>query len=250
MLLKMIGLLFLWGTIIFTVMQKNDIIWVVSALCSIILMHFIPKWQKLGGLSHLGLQVKKGWFRFFLFGSLIGTVFQLIRFSVMYSTGAIRIQNLSVDTNALMVSTIILLISTVYIGFAEEIVFRGYVVSILPYSPKIVVVISAILFTLGHLIDGDFAIARMCFLFIAGLFFAICYVVTRSLWFVVGIHWFWDFSWFYLGADGGTSSAKIINVAMNENMKPYYEWIDVVVVLGLLLLLLILTRKSFLLKKS
>ena len=250
MLFRFLGLLFLWGTIIFTVMQKNDIIWGISALCSIILMHFISKWLRLGGLSQLGLQLKKGWIRYFLFGCLIGIVYQLFRFSVMYSTGTIRIQNLSVDTNALIVSTIILLISTAYIGFAEEIVFRGYLVSVLPYSSKFVVVISAILFTLGHLIDGNFDISRICFLFFAGLFFAICYVVTRSLWFVAGIHWFWDFSWFYLGADGGASSSKIVNVAINNDMSPYYEWIDVVMVLGLLLFVLFLTRKSFLLQKS
>ncbi|MFF2450714.1 CPBP family intramembrane glutamic endopeptidase [Neobacillus sp. NPDC058068] len=250
MLFRFLGLLFLWGTIIFTVIQKNDIIWGISALCSIILMHLISKWLRVGGLSQLGLQVKRGWLRYFLFGCLIGIVYQLLRFSVMYCTGTIRIQNLSVDMNALIVSTIILLISTAYIGFAEEIVFRGYLVSVLPYSSKFVVVISAALFTLGHSIDGNFDISRMCFLFFAGLFFAICYVVTRSLWFVAGIHSFWDFTWFYLGADGGTSSSKIINVAINNDMSPYYEWIDVAMVLGSLLLVLFLTRKSFLLQKS
>ena len=132
MLYKLLGLLFLWGTIIFTVMQKNDIIWVISALCSIILMHFIPKWLKLGGLSQLGLQMKKGWLRFLLFGCLIGIVYQLLRFSVMYSTGTFTIHNISVDMNSLIVSTIILLISTAYIGFTEEIVFRGYLISMLP----------------------------------------------------------------------------------------------------------------------
>ncbi|MBS4196336.1 CPBP family intramembrane glutamic endopeptidase [Lederbergia citri] len=250
MLFRFFGLLFLWSTIIFTVLQKNDIIWVISAFCSIFLMHFICKWLRLGGLSQLGLQVNKDWLRYLLFGCLIGVVYQIFRFSVMYSTGTIRIQNLSVDTNAFIVSTFILLISTAYIGFAEEIVFRGYIVSVLPYTSKLVVVISAVLFTLGHLIDGNFDFSRMCYLFFAGLFFAICYFVTRSLWFVAGIHWFWDFSWFYLGADGGTSSSKIVNVAINNDMLPYYVWIDAVMVLGLLLLVLFLTRKSFLLQKS
>lgn len=230
-------------------MQKNEIIWGISALCSIILMHFISKWVKLGGLAQLGLQVKKGWLRFLVLGCLIGLVYQLLRFSVMYITGTIRIQNISIDTNALIVSTIILLISTAYIGFAEEIVFRGYLVSMLHYTPKFVVVISAVLFTLGHLIDGNLDISRISYLFFAGLFFAICYVVTRSLWFVAGIHWIWDFLWFYLGADGGTSSSKLINVEINHDMTPYYEWMDAGLILGLLLLVLYVTRKSFLLQK-
>ncbi|MEH7346186.1 CPBP family intramembrane glutamic endopeptidase [Bacillus sp. JJ1532] len=250
MVFRFLGFVFLWRTIIFTVTQKNDILWAISALCSIILMHFISKWLRLGGLSQLGLQVKNGWLRYFLFGCLIGILYQTLRFSVMYSTGTIRIQYLSVDTNALILSTIILLISTAYIGFAEEIVFRGYLVGMLPHSSMSVVFISAVLFTLAHLIDGNFDISRIGFLFFAGLFFAICYVVTQSLWFVAGIHWFWDFSWFYLGADGGASSSKIVDVAINNDMSPYYEWMDVLMVLCLLLLVLFLTRKSFLLQKT
>lgn len=97
---------------------------------------------------------------------------------------------------------------------------------------------------MGHLIDGNFDVFRISFLFFAGLFFAVCYVVTRSLWFVAGIHWFWDFSWFYLGADGGASSSKIINVTLNHDMSSFYKWIDVVLVAGLLILLLFIARKS------
>lgn len=189
--------------------------------------------------------MKKGWLRFLLFGSLIGIVYQVLRFGVMYSTGTFTIQHLSIDTSNLIISTVILLISTAYIGFSEEIVFRGYLVNILPsLSTKLVVVISAVLFTAGHVIDGDITLSRINFLLIAGLLFAICYVVTKSLWFVAGIHWFWDFAWFYLGADGGASSAKIIDVSVNE-MPSYYEWIDVALPFGLLLLLLFFTRHSF-----
>jgi len=247
---KFLALLFLWGTIIFTVMQENDIIWITSALCSILFMHYISKWVKIGGLSQLGLQMNKGWLRFLSLGCLIGIVYQLLRFIVMYSSGTFNIHNISVDINSLVISTIILLVSTAYIGFTEEIVFRGYLINMFPSSSKFVVVISAALFTLGHLIDGNFDVFRMSFLFFAGLFFAICYVVTRSLWFVAGIHWFWDFSWFYLGADGEASSSKIIDVTINHDMSSYYGWIDVVLVFGLLILLLFLTRKSFLLKSS
>lgn len=98
------------------------------------------------------------------------------------------------------------------------------------------------------MIDGNFDVYRMAFHFFAGLFFAVCYVVTRSLWFVAGIHWFWDFSWFYLGADGEASSSKIINVMINQEMLSFYKWIDVILIMGLFLLLLLITRKSFLLK--
>lgn len=249
---KSLGLLFLWGSIIFTVMQSDTVLWLISAACSIILMHFISKWLKVGGLSQLGLQMKKGWLRYLLFGSLIGIGFQLLRYIVMSSTGVIQLLELSIDINSLLVSTVILLISTAYIGFAEEIVFRGYLINMLPtsFSNKFIVLISANLFAVAHLIDGNFDISRIAFLFFAGLFFAICYIATRSIWFVAGIHWFWDFSWFYLGADGGSSSSKIVDATTNQEMLFYYEWIDAALTFGIFLLVLFIMRRLFSKKTS
>ena len=192
---KILGLLFLWGAIFFTVMQSDTVLWLISALCSITLMHFISKWLKVGGFSQLGLQMKKGWLRYLFFGSLIGIGFQLLRYTVMSSTGVIKFHELSIDINSLLISTVILMISTAYIGFAEEIVFRGYLINMFPtsFSNKFIVVVSATIFAVGHLIDGYLDFSRIAFLFFAGLFFAICYIATRSIWFVAGIHWFWDF---------------------------------------------------------
>ena len=251
MLIKVLGLLFLWFSIIFTTMQQDDVLWIISALCSIALMHFISKWLKIGGLSRLGLQLKKGWFRYLLFGCLIGIGYQLIRYIVMSSIGVITFHEILTDIKSLLVSTLILMISTAYIGFSEEIVFRGYVVNMLDsaFSNKYIVLISATFFTLAHLIDGNLDVFRIAFLFFAGLFFAICFIVTRSLWFVVGIHWFWDFSWFYLGADGSSSSSKIVDVTINQEMLFHYGLIDVVMAFGLFILVFFIWR-SMLSKKE
>ncbi|MBS4202498.1 CPBP family intramembrane glutamic endopeptidase [Lederbergia citrea] len=247
MLYKILGLLFLWGMILFTVLQTDTILWILSALCSIIFMHFISKWTKQGGFSQIGLQMQKRWLRYLFFGCLIGVGYILFRYIIMFSAGIITFHPISFDVNPLIISTVILLVSTAYIGFAEEIVFRGYLINMLhPYfSNKIVIIISATVFTLGHLVDGNFNISRIFFFFFSGLFFATCYIVTRSLWFVAGIHWSWDFTWFYLGADGSTSSSKIIDVTLNQEMSFYYGWIDAIIALGLFLLLLLLTKRSF-----
>ncbi|MBS4201168.1 CPBP family intramembrane metalloprotease [Bacillus sp. FJAT-49732] len=250
MLYKFVCLLLLWGMIVFTVMQGNELVWGISACISILSMHFISKWLKIGGFSKIGLPFNRGWFGYLMSGCLIGIIFQVIRFLLMYSTGAYEIRFISQDWGSLIISTMILLVSTAYVGFAEEIVFRGYVINMLPsYRSKLTVIISSLLFTLAHMIDGNFELSRISFLFLMGLFFAICYVLTRSIWFVAGIHWFWDFTWFYLGADGGSSSSKIVDVTINPHMHSYYEWFDVLLVICLLLLLA-LVQKTAIMKRS
>ena len=221
-------------------------------LCGLplVIMHFMSKWLKLGGLPGIGLRMKKGWHRFLIYGCFIGIVYQTLRFCVMYGTGTFNLHSLPVEPISLIISTVILLVSTAYIGFAEEIVFRGYLINLFPSLSAYAAVGSAALFTLGHLIDGNVDVFRISFLFLAGLFFAICYIVTRSLWFVAGIHWFWDFAWFYLGADGGTSSAKIVDVTIRDEMRSFYEWMDPAMAFCLLLLLLVLSRKNFNVQQS
>lgn len=249
---KFLGLLFLWGMIIFTVMQQDTILWILSAISSIILMHFISKGLKVGGISQLGLQFQKGWLRYFLFGSLIGISYQLVRFTVMFSTGMIKLQEVAIDSNSFIFSTLILLVSTAYIGFSEEIVFRGYLINMFPssFSNKLVLVISSLLFTLGHFANGGFDFFRMTELFFVGLFLALCYVSTRSLWFVAGIHWFWNFTWYYLGADGGSSSSKLVDVSINQERLSYLSWIDVAMAFGILLLMLFIMKRSSIKKNT
>ena len=75
----------------------------ISAVCSIWLMHYISKWVKIGGLSQLGLQMKKGWLRYLLLGCLLGSGYQLLRFGVMYSSGTISIHEISADINSLII---------------------------------------------------------------------------------------------------------------------------------------------------
>lgn len=77
------------------------------------------------------------------------------------------------------------------------------------------------------------------YLMAAGIFLACCYAGTRSLWFVAGIHWFWDFAWFYLGADGGASSAKLILTTLRQDRLTLQTWPDAALSVGLLLILLL-----------
>jgi membrane protease YdiL (CAAX protease family) len=157
-MLRILGLLFFWATIIMTGMQQDTVVWLISATTSIIMIHLVSKWLKLGGLRKLGLQRNKGWLQLLLIGCCIGSGYQLVRFFIFMSLGVRSVHQPSFNISSLILSTVILLISTVYVGFAEEIVFRGYLLRFLPHSVSVpwMAVISATLFTLGHAVNGEF----------------------------------------------------------------------------------------------
>jgi membrane protease YdiL (CAAX protease family) len=242
--LGFLGLLLFWATIIMTGMQQDTVVWLISAATSIVLMHLVSKWLKLGGLFRLGLQTNKGWLQLLLIGCCIGSAYQLVRFFIFMRLGVLSVHQASFDINSLVFSTVILLISTVYIGFAEEIVFRGYLLRLIPIAVSVrwMAVISATLFTLGHSVNAEFDIPRFIELFFVGLTFAVCYLATRSLWFVAGMHWFWDFWWFFLGADGGSSSAKLLETTKNSDIFVDPSWLDAGLSFGFFFFVLILMR--------
>jgi membrane protease YdiL (CAAX protease family) len=242
--LGFLGLLLFWATIIMTGMQQDTILWLISAIASVVLIHLVSKWLKIGGLFKLGLQTNKGWLQLLLIGCCIGSGYQWVRFLIFMRFGVLTVHQASFDISSLISSTVILLISTVYIGFAEEIVFRGYLLRLIPLSVSVrwMAVISAIVFTLGHSVNAEFGIPRFIELFFDGLTFAVCYLATRSLWLAAGMHWFWDFWWFYLGADGGSSSAALLETAMNPDTLVDPGWVDAGMSFGLFFLVLLFMR--------
>ncbi len=80
------------------------------------------------------------------------------------------------------------------LSFVEELTFRGYIMQGLAktWAMPVAVVVSSLLFGMVHLIDPHvqaLAILNIC---VAGLFFAVAYLVTRSLWLPAGIHIGWN----------------------------------------------------------
>jgi membrane protease YdiL (CAAX protease family) len=83
----------------------------------------------------------------------------------------------------------------VIIAFAEEIVFRGYILNNLLASvnrwPALLV--SSFIFALAHLANPDFSIVAAVNIFFAGILLGINYVYTKNLWFGIMLHFSWNF---------------------------------------------------------
>jgi membrane protease YdiL (CAAX protease family) len=79
----------------------------------------------------------------------------------------------------------------------EEVLFRGIIFRIVEESlgSWLALVISALLFGAAHLLDKNANLqAGVAIALEAGVFLAAAYLVTRRLWFVIGVHFGWNFT--------------------------------------------------------
>lgn len=103
----------------------------------------------------------------------------------------------------------------------EEIIARGILFRIIEekLGTYIALVISALLFGFIHIINPDGSLKEVIFIALsAGVFLAIAYNYTRSLWFPIGIHFAWNFTQSGIfGADhsAGASTKSLLTSTIN-----------------------------------
>ncbi len=83
----------------------------------------------------------------------------------------------------------------IFIAISEELILRGYILSNLmtSFNKYIALIISSVIFSLMHGANPDFNLLSMIGLFVAGLFFGLAYIYTKSLWFPIALHFSWNF---------------------------------------------------------
>lgn len=126
--------------------------------------------------------------------------------AILWVTGAISVQGFSAAARQPNVVLALLgwMIAFAAVGFFEEFLFRGYALHNLTnwLGWRAAVVIQATIFALIHLgnVAGASNEARVAALgampaiFLIGVFFALAYRKTGSLWFPIGFHAAWNFS--------------------------------------------------------
>jgi len=147
--------------------------------------------------SALGWSLHAGWFRNFAIGSAIGgaslflaAVFAAATRGLTFSLDAISAGSIG---KTLAQSAIIF----VFAASAEEVLFRGYPLQTLTRAKLawLGVLLTSVPFALVHLYNPNVAHG---FTFVntalAGVWLAIAYLRTRSLWFPLGLHWAWNWT--------------------------------------------------------
>jgi len=87
------------------------------------------------------------------------------------------------------------LVLMVLIAFAEEMVFRGYILNNLMGSMNkwAALGVSAALFTIAHGSNPGISFIAVINLFLAGLLLGINFIYTRNIWFAICFHFSWNF---------------------------------------------------------
>ncbi len=126
-----------------------------------------------------------------IIGIAFGFVIMLLGFSYLYLTRQINIVSIQFKPIDFILSIGVF----IFIALSEELLLRGYILNnlITSFNKYIAVIISSLIFSLLHAANPGFSLLSFISLFIAGLFFGLAYIYTKSLWLPIALHFSWNF---------------------------------------------------------
>ena len=93
-------------------------------------------------------------------------------------------------------SLVVYFILFIFVGFAEELLSRGYIIGAMEVSSNnklFAVMVSAVIFSLMHYGNNGFSLIPFLNIFLVGILFGVMYVKTKSIWLSTGFHITWNF---------------------------------------------------------
>lgn len=160
------------------------IIWVIL---------FWKLWDK-GKVREIGFtNIKSSW-RDLCAGLLIGAVsFSIVAF-ILLGTKSVEMVN-SFGMPKFSTALITQLIIFVFVGINEELFCRGYCMTVLKQTKKpwVPVIVSAIIFSAMHSMNGGIGLLPYINLFLFGIFMGYLFMKTKNIWMCIGYHITWNY---------------------------------------------------------
>lgn len=169
-------------------------------------------------LSNMGLTSFKKDYKDFIGGLLFGIVMISIVFVILLVSG-----NASVDSWQPKFSSGILLWLIIFIsvGFGEEILARGYIMSVLRQTKNLpmVVIIPSAIFALLHIFNPGVRVLPIINIFLVGVLFSYMYIKSGNIWMPIGYHITWNFFMgnIYGFKVSGMDTASLISTNLGSN---------------------------------
>ena len=168
----------------------------------------------------LGLWFHARWVRDFLFGSVIGGVSLALATAIATAAGGL---SFTISPRAALVQVLQTLVFSALLfilaALAEEALFRGYPLQTLTRANLawLAVFLTSVPFAAIHLKNPNVA-AGFTFIntALAGVWLAVAYLRTRSLWFPLGVHWAWNWA---LGSLFGLPVSGITDLAPHPLLR-------------------------------
>ena len=168
----------------------------------------------------LGLWFHAGWARDFVVGSVIGIASLALATAIATAGGGLSF-TISGRAALAQVGQTLLFSGALFIlaALAEEALFRGYPLQTLTRANLawLGVFLTSVPFAAIHLRNPNVA-AGFTFIntALAGVWLAVAYLRTRSLWFPLGVHWSWNWA---LGSLFGLPVSGLTNLAPHPLMR-------------------------------
>jgi membrane protease YdiL (CAAX protease family) len=166
-------------------------------------------WRSLGLIFHAR------WFCDLLIGSVIGVVSLALATAIAFIGGGLKFSISSMPLKAVLITVLLSAGLFIVAALAEEALFRGYPLQTLTRARLVWlgILLTSVPFAAIHLRNPN-AGGVLAFIntALAGVWLAVAYLRTRSLWFPLGVHWAWNWA---LGALFGLPVSGITQVAPN-----------------------------------
>lgn len=179
--------------------ELQDLVFRIILLATALIAAYIcTRWLEGLPWRAIGLWFHAGWFRDLLVGSAIGIVSLALAAGIAAAAGGLRFSISPAGMFAQVAKTLILSVGLFIIAaLAEEALFRGYPLQTLARARLawLGVLITSVPFAAGHLQNPNAGQALASInTVLAGVWLAIAYLRTRSLWFPLGVHWAWNWA--------------------------------------------------------
>jgi membrane protease YdiL (CAAX protease family) len=128
------------------------------------------------------------------FGSLFGIVLMTLVFLILFITGQLKVE--AVNIRALLSFGVIAgLVQFIFVGFFEEILGRGYIMTAFKTTRNkyVIILSSAVIFAVMHILNPNVTALSIINLFLSGILFAIMFIKMGRLWAPIGMHITWNF---------------------------------------------------------
>jgi membrane protease YdiL (CAAX protease family) len=193
---------------------ENFVSRLVLLLAALLAGYICARWLEGLPWRALGLWPHPKWLRDFVIGSIIGVASLAIAAGIATAGGGLSF-TISGRAALFQVGQTLILSGILFIlaALAEEALFRGYPLQTLTRANLawLAVLLTSVPFAAVHLRNPNVA-AGFTFIntALAGVWLAVAYLRTRSLWFPLGVHWAWNWA---LGSLFGLPVSGITDLA-------------------------------------
>lgn len=145
-------------------------------------------------ISKMGMTSIKSGYKELIVGLVLGAVTISIAAIVIIAIGDVKLIN-PISEPQISMSLLYGLISFIFVGFGEEILSRGYIMSVLKQTRNkwIVLIMPALIFAALHLGNNGIDVLSFINLFLVGVLFAYMFMKSKNIWMPIGYHITWNY---------------------------------------------------------